>query len=97
MGVAAFDDLQAPAACIGDDLRHPWSLIAGIGEDALDEGEQAARLAQQFAGAVAILHIGGMHAHAQQEAERIDKDVALAPGNLLARVIPLWVKRRAPF
>ena len=39
MRIAAFDDLQCPATCIGDDLGHLRPLIAGIGEDALDEGE----------------------------------------------------------
>jgi len=33
----------------------------------------------------------------QQEAERIDQDVALAPNDLLARIKPLRVKRGAPF
>jgi hypothetical protein len=33
----------------------------------------------------------------QQKAERIDQDMALAPGDLLARIKPLRVKRGAPF
>ena len=97
MRLAALDDLKGPAARVGDDLRHLRSLIAGIGEDTLNEGKQAARRTEQFAGAVAILHIGGLNADAQQEAERIDEDVTLAPGDLLARVVALRVKRRAPF
>ena len=97
MRVAALDDLQGPATCVGDDLGHLRSLIAGIGEDAFDEGEQAPCRAQQVAGAVAILHIGGLNADAQQETERIDEDMALAPGDFLARIEALRVKRRAPF
>ncbi len=97
MRVAAFDDLQGPASGVGDDLRHLRPLIAGIGEDALDEGEHASRRAQQVAGAVAILHIGGLNADVQQEAECIDEDVTLASGDLLARIEALRVKRRAPF
>jgi len=95
--VAALDDLQGPATCVGDDLGHLWSLIACIGEDTLDEGEQAPCHTKQVAGAVAILHIGGLNADAQQEAERIDEDMSLAPGDLLARIEALRVKRRAPF
>jgi hypothetical protein len=34
---------------------------------------------------------------AQQEAQRIDEDVALAAGDLLARVKTLRVECRAPF
>jgi len=97
MRVTALDDLQGPATCVGDDFRHLWSLIASIGEDTLDEGEQAPRRTEQVAGAIAILHIGGFNADAQQEAERIDEDVALAPGDLLSRVKALRIKRRAPF
>lgn len=95
--VAAFDDLQCPATCIGDDPGHLWPLIAGIGEDTLDEGEQAPCRTEQVAGAVAILHVGGLNADAQQEAERINEDMSLAPGDLLARIETLRVKPRAPF
>ncbi len=97
MQIAALDDLQGPATCIGNNLGHFWPLIARIGEDALDEGEQSSRRAEQFAGPVTILHIGGMNADAQQEAERIDEDMALTPRDLLARIEALRVKRRAPF
>src|SRR5205085_10223765 len=49
------------------------SLIAGIGEDALDEGEEAAGapIANQPR-PVAVLNIGGMNDDVQQEAERIE-------------------------
>ena len=35
--------------------------------------------------------------HTQQEADRIDEDVALASLDLLARIEALRIKRRAPF
>jgi len=97
MRVASFDDLQGPTAGVGDDPGHLRPLIASIGEDALDEGEQAPGRPQRLAGAVAILDVAGMDGHAQEQAERIDEDMALAPGDLLARVIALRIKRRAPF
>ena len=81
----------------GDGRRHLWSLVAGIGEDGLDEGERPARRAKQLAGAVAVLHVGGMDDDAQQQAERIDEDVALAPRDLLARIEALRVERSPPF
>ena len=96
MSIAAFDDLQSPATCIGDDPRHLRPLIAGIGEDAFDEREGSPRHAQDLTRAVAILHVGGV-GHAQQEAQRIDQDVALAAGDFLRRVKALRVERRAPF
>src|SRR4029453_7951065 len=46
---------------------------------------------------VAILNVGGMHRHAQQQAERIDKNVAVATPDLLARIEALRVKRGPPF
>jgi hypothetical protein len=38
-----------------------------------------------------------MHGDAQQEAERVDQDVALATRDLLASIIALRVERRPPF
>jgi hypothetical protein len=94
----ALDDLDHPLAGAGSGSRDAWSLVAGIGEDALDEGEQAARAPiENQPRPVAVLNIGGMDDDVQQKAERIDKDVALAPGDLLARIEALRVERGAPF
>ena len=94
----ALDDLDHPMAGVGSGSRGAWSLVAGIGEDALDEGEQAAGASiENQPGPVAVLNVGGMDDDVQQEAERIDQDMALAPGDLLARIKPLRVKRGAPF
>jgi hypothetical protein len=40
---------------------------------------------------------GSMHRHAQQQAERIDENVALATRDLLARIEALRVERGLPF
>ena len=73
-------------------------LVAGIGEDVLDEREEATGAPiENQPRPIAILNVGGMDDDVQQKAERIDKDVALAPGDLLARIKPLRVKRGAPF
>ena len=94
----ALDDLEHPTTGAGSRSRGAWSLIAGIGEDALDEGEKAAGASiENHPRPVAVLNVGGMDDDVQQEAERIDKDMALAPGDLLARIKPLRVKRGAPF
>jgi hypothetical protein len=45
---------------------------------------------------VAVLNVGGMDDDVQQEAERIDKDMTLAPGDLLARIIPLQAPQKIP-
>lgn len=97
MGIAALDDLQGPGTGLGGDLGHLWPLVAGVGEDAFDERKGSPRGAQHVARAIAILHVGGVDGDAQQEAQRIDQDVALAAGDFLARIKALRVERRAPF
>jgi hypothetical protein len=97
MGVAALDDLQGPGAGLGDDLRHLRPLITGVGEDAFDEREGSPRGAQQLGRTVAILQVGRVDDHTQEEAQRIDQDVALATGDFLARIKALRVERGAPF
>ena len=74
-----------------------WALIAAVADDALDEGEAPPGLAQQRLGTVAVLHAGRVHIHVQQQAERIDKDVALATKDFLARVEALEIERGPPF
>ena len=78
-------------------LRPVSFLPASIGEDHLDERESAAGLAQQPHRAVAVLDVGRVHRDADHQAERIDHDMALAPGELLAGVVALRVDRRSPF
>jgi hypothetical protein len=84
---------MVPAAGIRHRLRSPGSLIAGICEDALDEGEGPAPLAKNLTDAVAILNVGRMNDDAQEQTKRVDEDVALAARDLLARIIALRVKR----
>lgn len=98
MQFVALDDLDPPTPGAESGSRDAWPLIAGIGEDALNEGEEAAGASiENQPRPVAVLNIAGVDDDVQQKAERIDQDVALAPGDLLARVKPLRVKRGAPF
>jgi len=98
MAVAAFDDLQFPSAGLGNRSGGLRSLIAGIGEDALNEGKQApgAPIEHQSR-TVAILHVGGMDNDIQEQAERVDENMPLAACNLLARIEALRVEPSAPF
>lgn len=97
MPIGALDDLQLPGAGAGDGRRHFRPLVAAVGEDALDKRELTTGPAQQLDRAVAILHVGGMDHDVQEQTERIDEDVPLAAGDLLARVIALRIDRRPPF
>ena len=98
MQFVALDDLDPPTPGAESGSRDAWPLIAGIGEDALDEGEQAAGASiEDQPRSVAVLNIAGMNDDVQQKAERIDQDMALASGDLFARIKPLRVERAAPF
>jgi hypothetical protein len=68
-------------------LRHgpsrPPALDSRPRVDALNEGEQTTRADNAHPRRE---NVGGMHRHAQQPAERIDENVALATRDLLARI-----------
>ena len=86
MQLIALDDLKCPGAGLGNGRGGLGSLVAGISEDALDEGKQAARASiEDKRRAIAILYIGGVDDDIQQEAERIDENMPLAARDLLAR------------
>lgn len=96
--LVALDDLQRPGAALRDGSGRIHVLVAGIGEDALDEREEAARAwIENEPRDVAILHVGSVDDDIQQEAERIDENVPLAARDLLARIIALRIECRAPF
>ena len=98
MQFVALDDRQLPGAGFGDSGRSFCSLIGGISEDTLNEGEEAARAPiEDEQSAVAILHSSRVDDDVQQQAERIDQDMPFAAGDLLGRIKALRVKRGAPF
>jgi len=72
---------------------HEATGVAAIGEDAGDEGVALARAFKRQLATVTVLNISGMDANREEPAIGIGQDVALAPGDLLARVIALL----APF
>lgn len=98
MRFGALDDFDNPLTGAGRGACDARPLIAGIGEDALDERKEAARaLVENQPCSVAILHVGGMNDDVQEKAERIDEDMPLAARDLLARIKALRVERGAPF
>ena len=62
------------------------ALIGGIGDDLSQEWEQRARCLQQRQAAIVVLHRGRSDICVQQEAERVDDDVALPALDLLASI-----------
>jgi hypothetical protein len=89
---AAANDLQGNVGLVGSPA-YEAAGIAAIGEDAGDEGEALAGALERQLGAVTVLDIGGMDANRREPAVGVGQDVALAPGDLPARVIALF----APF
>lgn len=98
MQLVALDDHQRPGAGLCEGGGGRGSLVAGVGEDALDKGKEATcALIEDQSCAITILHAAGMDDDAQEEAERVDEDMPLAAGDLLARIEAVWVERGAPF
>lgn len=86
--IVALDDLQPPVAGPRGHRCHNRPLVAAIGEDHLDEREQPASSPEQFLRPIAVLHIGRVNHDAQHQSERINQDVPLAAGDLLAGSYP---------
>jgi len=98
MQLVALYDLQRPGAGLGDGGSSFGPLVAGIGEDALNEREQTAGAPiENERGTIAILHVGWVNDDVQQEAQRIDENMPFAARDLLARIEALRVERGAPF
>lgn len=88
----ATDDLQGDVGLVGSPMHEPAG-VAAIGEDTGDEGVALARAFERQLATVTVLNISGMNANREEPAIGVGQDVALAPGDLLARVIALF----APF
>ena len=84
--VAAFDDLQNPGA----QFLGPLDQVPGvspIGPDQLEPGELPDQFGQHQFGPVAILDVGGVDDHGQDQAQGVYDDVPLASLDLLAGVV----------
>ena len=97
MLVAAADDLHLPRPGSRHRCSHLRPLVASIADDPFDERKLPTYLTQQRFGSIAVLNVGRVNHHAQQEAERIGQDMALAAKRPLARIVTRRVERRPPF
>lgn len=92
------DDLDDPAALLGDSGGELGAAVSSIGIDTLDAREGTAQFAiEEKARARVVVDVGRMDDDTQQQAERVDNDMALAAGEFLAGVIALRIKPGAPF
>ena len=95
--IGSLDDLDFPAPGRRNGSRHFWSLVSRVGKDFRDERETPPRMLQQTVRSIAILYVCRQDAYAEQEPERVDKNMAFAADDLLARVETLRINRCAPF
>ena len=95
--IAALHDLERPVTGAGDESTHLRPGVATVGNDTLDERETPPSLPQQRFGAVTVLDISGMDVYVQQQALRVDEDVALTAENLFPGIVSRWVERAPPF
>ena len=96
MAITAAHNLEGPCSCSRDGSLHLPALVPCICDDALDEGKGPPGLPQQALGSVSILHAGRVDGDGQEEPKRVGQNVALAPCDLLARVIAGRVERSPP-
>ena len=72
-------------------------LIAGVGEQHLQEGIHPEQSRKQQDAAVAILDVSGMNDGVQQQTQRVYQNVALLALDLLARIIAMRIDAGPPF
>ena len=87
-GSVSFDDLDRPAAELGESLRQFVAGIGTIGEEVAQPGEEIVNGFDDERGAIAVLNIGGVNLGADEEANRIGDDMALASFDFFASIIP---------
>jgi hypothetical protein len=91
--VRALDDLDDPGKpiqCPGDELTG----VAAVGPDQLQTRKQPGQPLERQPSAIAVLNVGGVDDNRQDQPQRVDDDVTLAPDYLFARVV---APAKAPF
>ncbi len=78
-------DVHCKAASLLDGLG-ATAAVGRVGEQGLQPRDLGARLGHHWRSAIAVLHAGGGDRHSQQQAQRVDDEVALAAVDFLAGV-----------
>ena len=90
-GDAPDDDQGQAEQEAGEQGREP--VVDAVGEHDAEPGVEPLQAPEEIADAVRVLHVGGVHDHAEQQARGVDRDMALPALDLLGRVEPA----RPPF
>ena len=96
--IGALDDVSFEE---GQDFRECFlelrPLVAGVGEELLQEGMHSEQGGKQQDAAVAILDIGGMNDGMEQQTQCVYENMALLALDLFARVIAMRIDAGPPF
>ena len=96
-GIGALDDFQVPGPELANRRCGGGPLVAAIGEHPHDKGKEAADLFEDWQRPIAILNIGGLDVGRQDQAERVDDDVAFLAFDLFTSVVARRIDPRPPF
>jgi hypothetical protein len=89
--LGSFDNGQTDCSP-GSQGPQPGDELTGIGlirPDQPEAGKPGAADRQERHRAVAVLHTGGRHRHRQEQAERLDQDVAFTTVNVVVLVVAM--------
>ncbi len=96
--IGSFDDLGLEMGQdVGQRTVKDRPLIGAVGEQFSEKRKQTEQCRQQLEAAVAILDIGGGDRAVQEQALRIDQDMALLALDQLARIEAVRVDASPPF
>ncbi len=95
--VGAFHDLEAPEPLLGEERVQSGPLVGAIGPDQIKPGEEIAQAGKHEESTIAVLDVRRVDNGVQDEALRIDDNVALASLDFLARVVTHRGDRGPPF
>ena len=82
-----FDNFYDPAVP-ADRPIHKLSGITAIGPDHFKAPPPRTELLDQQLAAITVLHVGRVNDQREDQAERVNNDMALAPLGFLARIVP---------
>ena len=83
-GAAPDHDQGQPEPEAGEQSREP--VVSAIGEHDLEPRVEPRQPAQQVAGTIGVLDVGGMDNDAEQQAGGVDRNVTLAAFDLFCRI-----------
>ena len=87
---------STPGRCVSMDVQRlawrpctvsPFTKEAAVGPELLDATKWLVELVEQQCGALAVLHIGGMDAHFQNQTIGVHQQMTFASQDLLSRIV----------